>query len=151
MRTNKLQAQIRKECPSYEKGKSVGGRISPHGCDGNTIICRVGNFRNASSLLPARCRAEPSIITRANNASEKPYFTITLYSLSEGFTSAHAWTESQTAGVNFSNPYTEVSVGQTKNIYYSRTVDRGANVKLNLDNPVYTAAAPYASGRWTPN
>ncbi|MDR3998498.1 MAG: hypothetical protein Q3X23_02665 [Evtepia sp.] len=94
---------------------------------------------------------EPSIITRANNASEKPYFTITLYSLSEGFTSAHAWTESQTAGVNFSNPYTEVSVGQTKNIYYSRTVDRGANVKLNLDNPVYTAAAPYASGRWTPN
>ena len=80
---------------------------------------------------------EPSIITRANKASEKPYFTITLYSL--------------TAGVNFSNPYTEVSVGQTKNIYYSRTVDRGANVKLNLDNPVYTAAAPYASGRWTPN
>lgn len=120
-----------------------------------TVAMAIPSFAawaNFGAYLPSYQQdAEPSIVTRANNASVNPYFTITLSSLSEGFTSARAWTESEIVSVNFSNPYAEVSVGQTKNIYYSRTVDRSVNVKLNMDNPVYTPAAPYASGRWTPN
>lgn len=101
--------------------------------------------------LPAKQGdTEVSTVGRANDRDVYKYFTIKITSLGSGYTSVRAWTE-DSWGANLSDPYNEVDLNNSENINYSVIPYKGDNVKLNLDNPVYSTSTVSVSGNWTPN
>lgn len=124
---------------------------------GTALIMMMSVTVFASSLLawdsfedvlpPNQGDTEVSTVAYAAN---KNNFNIIITSLSGGYTAVRAWTESS-FGSNYSNPYWEMSVGGNWTVPYSSIPSLGANVTLNLDNPVSTTTTPTVKGKWTPN
>lgn len=92
---------------------------------------------------------ETGLIGRVNTTTTKKYFTVTVSTL--GTSAVRVWTEDR-YGYNFSGPYKNSIATGTYNCSYDIAVpNQGENVKLNLDNPVYTSTTPRITGKWTPN
>jgi hypothetical protein len=102
-----------------------------------------------NDLLPPN-QGDTEVSTVARESSTVGYFTITIDSISGGYTSVRAWTEVGLFGNNCSSTNKSVGVGTT-NCPYSDIPQAGENVTLNLDNPVYTTDTPRVIGSWTPN
>ena len=92
---------------------------------------------------------EVSTIARSNHSDTVTYATVTIDSIANDYTAVRAWME-KPAGANYSNPYTQIGIKKNK-VNYSKVPDKGDNVVLNLDNPVYTTKTPLVKGSWTPN
>ena len=94
---------------------------------------------------------EVSTVGRADPVND--HFNVIIDSITDGYTAVRAWTEKPIGG-NYSNPYFQIDVndpGYMWNVYYSTLPALGANVVLNLDNPVSTTVTPTVKGKWTPN
>lgn len=105
-----------------------------------------------SGKLPAnQGDTEISTVARANTSSAVKYFSIKVSTLDTGYSSVRAWTE-KSGGANLSSPYTEVKKSTTwGTVDYTSVPDKGTNVTLNLDNPVYTSTQVSVGGEWSPN
>lgn len=79
------------------------------------------------------------------------YFSVKISSIGTGYSYVRAWTETS-AGSNYSDPYEEVQAdSKYHTIDYTTVPNKGNNVTLNLDNPVYTTSTVPVSGEWSPN
>ncbi len=104
-----------------------------------------------SGELPKQ-QGDTEISTVRRAGSTQKYFTIHVVNLDNVTNAVCAWTEGDSTGLNYSNPYVQVQKGRTTNVKYDKHVpDIGENVVLNLDNPVYLDYAVSVSGNWTPN
>lgn len=110
----------------------------------------VSAWNSFSVNLPAYSGdVETALIARVNTQTTKKYFTVTVSTI--GASAVRVWTENQ-YGYNFSGPYKNSIAKGTYNCTYDIAVpNQGDVVKLNLDNPVNTIAAPKVTGKWTPN
>lgn len=116
---------------------------------GTSAFAATGTF---DATLPAKQGdTEVSTVARANTSDVVEYFSIKISSIDSGYTAVRAWTEAS-AGSNYSDPYTEVRAdGTYHTVDYLTTPNKGNNVTLNLDNPVYTTSSVSVSGEWSPN
>ena len=115
-----------------------------------TISTFAANVDFSGNLPAKQGDTEISQVARENDSTVKPYFTIKITSLGGNGDAVRAWTES-IFEVNFSSPYNEAPLNESKNINYQRGPDTGIDVVLNLDNPVYTTNTVSVGGNWTPN
>jgi len=92
---------------------------------------------------------EVSTVARANASDVLKIFYINIKKLDTGYSAVRAWTEGSWGG-NYSNPYNEAYLGQYW-LDYTTTPSEGANVTLNLDNPIYTSSTVAVEGEWSPN
>lgn len=113
-----------------------------------SAFAATANF--SGNLPPKQGDTEISKVARLNNSNVYKYFTIKITSLGSGYTSVRAWTEGA-LGSNYSSPYEEANLNVSRSISYDFVPIQGANVTLNLDNPVYTTTSVSVSGNWTPN
>lgn len=117
---------------------------------GSTSALAASAWGNFSVSLPkSQGDTEVDRIARADGSNA--YFAINIKSVSGGYNAVRAWTEN-TVGSNYSNPYNTYRVSTTStNTRYDVLPSKGANVVLNLDNPVSTTNTPTVEGKWTPN
>jgi hypothetical protein len=101
-----------------------------------------------TATLPAY-QGDTEVSKVRRESSTTSVFRITIDSISDGFSSACAWTET-VAGANLSSPYNQASKGSSHVYSYSTIPSQGTNVVLNLDNPVSTPVRPIAKGTWNP-
>lgn len=101
------------------------------------------------TLLKNSLNTEVSTSAKSGNGTE--YFTIDIDKISGEYTSVRVWTEHWITGANYSSSLTQIGVGKGQKIDYSTVPSNGAQVVLNMDNPVRTENRPTVSGQWNPN
>ena len=98
--------------------------------------------------LPANQEdVEVSTVRKETNTD---YLTVTLTFIGPGTDKVCVWAE-KPAGGNYSKHTKQVGLGNST-VYYDIEVPKvGANVVLNMDNPVKLDYRVHVDGSWTPN
>ena len=113
-------------------------------------VTAVADWDSFTVKLPiASLNKEVSTLTKSSAGTN--YFTIDIYSISDGYNVVRGWTEDSTWGINYSSELIYIRVDTGQNVKYDKLPDNEAKVVLNLDNPVKTTKTPTVTGGWTPN
>lgn len=81
--------------------------------------------------------------------SDGGHFSVKGLTIGEGTDKVCTWTELST-GLNLSDPYTQVSAGDS-DVDYDEEQGKGTRIRINFDNPIDMNTTVAISGKWTPN